>query len=215
MLRAANRGNLRAEVPVVVAENPTKFDVDPGGDPACPLTTLYSEKVLIIWCAADAGALSAFPYREVDMRRIIETTTVIAAAAVTTVAIPLNAHAAAGVFTVQTQTGTLSSLKDPENGKCYSLPSSAVAYNKTDTRATIYFGEGCLDSGMGTVEPGANFKDQGFFRGVIFGDRTDNNREESSQQEGQAKPGDDREDDSPLHGDIPLRYHDPLEFAND
>lgn len=136
------------------------------------------------------------------MRRIIEIAAVVAAAAVASLAIPLNAHAAAGVFIVQTQEGSLYRLENPENGKCITLPTTPSVTNNTDTRATIYSTEGCLDSGMGTVEPGGDFYKGGtFFRGVIFGDRTDDNREKGSEQGGSVEPGGDLEGDSPLEGE--------------
>lgn len=145
------------------------------------------------------------------MRRIIETAAVVAAAAVIPLAIPLNAHAAAGVFIVQTQEGTFYRLENPENGKCITLPATPSVTNKTDTRATLYSTGDCWEPGMGTVEPGGDlYKGGTFFQGVIFGDRTDNDREKGSEQGAPVEPGGGVQDDSPAEDEDPMGDDSPM-----
>ncbi|MFI2229784.1 hypothetical protein [Nocardia testacea] len=144
------------------------------------------------------------------MRRIIETAAVVAAAAVVPLATPLNAHAAVGVFIVQTQEGSLYRLENPENGKCITLPATPSVTNKTDTRATLYETDDCQFAYRSTVEPGDDFYKGGtFFRGVIFGDTTDNDREKGPKQGAPVEPGDGVQDDSPSEDDGPMGDEDP------
>ncbi|WP_039828227.1 hypothetical protein [Nocardia testacea] len=76
--------------------------------------------------------------------------------------------------------------------------------NKTDTRATLYDTDDCQFAYRSTVEPGDDFYKGGtFFKGVIFGDTTVNDREKRPERRVPVEPGGGVQDDSPSGDEDP------------
>lgn len=119
---------------------------------------------MVVVHRAPERAARISPHREDNVRRIIKTAGVATTAAVIALAVPLSAHAATGWF----KSGD-ARVQSPEDGRCYTMASSKLAYNMTDSKAYVFTETGCQGWHSDAIGPYSVYESPFSFSSVRFG----------------------------------------------